>query len=167
MTFMSWRKDYEVGVPQIDAEHRRLFDLINEFHDTFTQVDARKQIAQMLNRLVAYAEEHFQHEEQLMGDSGYPQLDMHRELHSGLVSSIFAINERLAADTAKASTETVQFLKNWLLQHILKHDVDIAEFLQRKANQAGKANPDAAAAAGSKAEAPAGSAETPDQGQAG
>jgi len=146
MTFMSWRKDYEVGVPQIDAEHHRLFDLINEFHDTFVRGEARNDVARVLNRLVAYAEEHFQHEEQLMSDNGYPQLDMHKALHHELVLSIFAINERLAAAAVKTSTETVQFLKNWLLDHILQHDMDIGDFLRRKNKQASKIDRDQAAA---------------------
>jgi len=139
MTFMSWRKDYEVGVPQIDAEHRLLFDLVNEFHDTYARGGTQREIAHLLNRLIAYAEEHFQHEEKLMSDNGYPQLDLHQKLHSELVLSVFAINEGLAADTVKASKETVQFLKSWLLDHILKHDMDIGDFLRRKSMQAAKA----------------------------
>ena len=139
MAFMSWRKDYAVGVAQIDAEHHGLFDLVNEFHDTYAHGDSRRKAAQVLNRLVAYAEEHFQHEEQLMGESGYPLLDQQKELHSELVASIFAINERLAADTARASTEILPFIKNWLVEHIVKNDMDIGEFLRRKNNQAGKA----------------------------
>lgn len=164
MTFMSWRKDFEVGVAQIDAEHRHLFDLINAFHETYAGGDTRTEIAQVLNRLVAYAEEHFQHEEQLMRDSAYPQLDMHMELHSELVLSIFAINEKLAADPVKASTDIVHFLKSWLLQHILQRDMDIAEFLKRKSLQASAAN--ATEATEQKTEKLSDSAQKPESGKA-
>jgi len=136
MAFLSWRRDYEVGVKLIDAEHRGLFDLINEFHDTRARGNAGKEAAQVLNRLIAYAEEHFQHEEKLMSDNGYRLLDQHRQLHSDLVSSIFAINERLAADTANASAEILPFIKNWLVEHIIQHDMDIGDFMRRKSGQA-------------------------------
>ena len=145
MTFMSWRKEYEVGVPQIDDEHRRLFSLINEYHDEHARGDTRAQIPRLLNQLVSYAEEHFQHEEKLMSDNGYPLLDKHRELHHDLVASVFAINERLAADPGRARTEILQLVKNWLVDHIIKNDIDIAEFLQRRNNQAIKARHDEAA----------------------
>jgi hemerythrin len=142
MTFLSWRKDYEIGVAQIDAEHRCLVDLVNAFHETYLRGDSRKEIPHLLNQLVAYAEEHFQHEEKVMGDNDYPLLDKQREQHSELVSSIFAINERFAADQARAGSETLQFIKSWLLDHIVKHDMDIGDFLRRKANQARKAQQD-------------------------
>jgi len=142
MAFLSWRRDYEVGVAQIDAEHHGLFDLINEFHDTHARGDARKETAQVLNRLVAYAEEHFQHEEKLMSDSGYPQLDKQRAQHSALVASIFEINERLAADTAKGSTQILPLLKDWLVVHIVKSDMDLGDFLRRRDNQAAAGSED-------------------------
>ena len=142
MTLMSWRKDYEVGVPQIDAEHFRLFELINEFHEIYLRGDGRKEIPKILNQLVAYAQTHFQHEETLMSENGYPHLDKQREQHSHLVTSIFDINERFAADQAKASIETLHFVKSWLQEHILQEDMDIADFLRRKAHQTAKAQHD-------------------------
>jgi hemerythrin-like metal-binding protein len=138
MTFLSWRKDYDIGVAQIDAEHRNLLDLVNAFHDRNAQGATHSEIAHLLNQLVSYAEEHFQHEEKVMSDNAYPLLDQHRELHVKLVASIFEINERFSAQPAKASAETLQFIKAWLLEHIIKHDMDIGDFLRRKAAQAGK-----------------------------
>ena len=140
MTFLSWRKDYEIGVPQIDSEHRRLADMVNAFHETHLRGASREEIPHLLNQLIAYAEEHFQHEEKLMRDSGYPRLDEQRALHEELVTSIFAINEKFAADRSKAGAEAMQFIKNWLLDHIVKHDMDIGDFLRNKANKAKTAN---------------------------
>ena len=136
MTFMSWRKEYELGVPLIDTEHHHLFDLINEFHDACARGEGRKEILHTLNQLVAYAEEHFQHEEALMSHNGFAQLDRHRELHADLITSVFTINETFAADPARAGAETLQFVKRWLSDHILQEDMEIADFLQRKIAQA-------------------------------
>lgn len=140
MTFLSWRSDYEIGVAQIDAEHRGLLDLINAFHEKSAQGASQSEIAQLLNRLVAYAEEHFQHEEKVMSDNGYPRLEQHREQHVKLVTSIFAINERFVTQSTRASAETLQFIKGWLFDHIIQHDMDIGDFLRRKAAQAAKAD---------------------------
>ena len=143
MAFLSWRREYEVGVWQIDAEHRSLFKLVNEFHDTHARGHSRKEIARVLNRLVAYAEEHFQHEERLMSENDYPLLDQHREQHGALVSSIFAIEERLAHDIAGAGAEILQFIRKWLVEHIIRNDMHIGDYLQRRTLQAGKAPMDA------------------------
>ena len=133
MAFLSWRKEYEVGVAQIDAEHRGLFALVNEYHDTCRHGSSAREAARVLNSLIVYAEAHFQHEELLMSDCGYPRLEAQREQHSQLVKSIFAINERIAADNARVNAEILPFIKNWLVGHIVNSDMDIGDYLRRKA----------------------------------
>lgn len=139
MILLSWQDNYRVGVPLIDAEHQYIFKLINEFHDKHALGNTRSEVLQVLNRLVAYAEEHFQHEETLMRDIGYPRLARQQDLHEKLYSSIFALNEKLSLDAAKVDAETMRFLKNWIVEHILKEDMDIGDFMRRKAAQAEKA----------------------------
>jgi hemerythrin len=136
MTFLSWRNDYEVQHSQIDSEHRELFRLVNEFHDKSSSKESQVESSQTLSKLVAYAEEHFQHEEALMEIAGYPQLEHHRELHVDLVSSIFDLNSRLAADSVKLNAGTLSFLKNWLVEHIVHEDMDFRDFRLRQIKQA-------------------------------
>ncbi len=154
MTFMSWRSQYAVGVHLIDTEHHKLFDIINEFHEACARGEGRKEIQHLLNRLVAYAEEHFQHEEALMSEHGFPDLDRHRTLHANLVTSVFEINETFSADPARAGAETLQFVHRWLQDHILHEDMEIADFLLRKASVASRSLPQGAAEAGSQQAAP-------------
>jgi hemerythrin-like metal-binding protein len=154
MTFMSWRSQYAVGVTLIDTEHHKLFDLINEFHEACARGEGRKEIQHLLNRLVAYAEEHFQHEEALMAQHGFPDLERHRTLHADLVTSVFEINEKFSADPARASAETLQFVHRWLQDHILHEDMVIADFLLRKASAASRSLHQGDAEAGSQQAAP-------------
>lgn len=139
MSFLSWRDEYRVGIAQIDAEHQYLFKLINEFHDEHARGGKSPEVLQVLNRLVAYAEEHFQHEEALMQSIGYPRLARQRGLHEKLFFSIFMLNEKLSQGSAKVDAETLRFLKNWLVGHIVKEDTDIGDFMKRQAVQAEKA----------------------------
>jgi len=146
MIFLSWRDEYRVGIAQIDAEHQYLFKLVNEFHDEQARGGKSQEVLQVLNRLVAYAEEHFQHEEALMRSIGYPRLARQQDLHEKLFSSIFALNEKLSRSSVKVDAETLRFLKDWLVEHIVKEDTDIGDFMKRQAVQAEKAmdapNPD-------------------------
>jgi hemerythrin len=100
MTFIGWRHDYRVGVLLIDSEHEYLFGLVNAFHDSYAGGGTRPQILLVLNRQVAYAEEHLRHEEALMGEAGYPRLPRQHELHEKLVSPIFELNQKRAAGEA-------------------------------------------------------------------
>jgi hemerythrin-like metal-binding protein len=147
MTFMSWRNDYEVGIAQIDQEHRYLFGLINECFDGHARGGTAKSLQEILSRLVAYAEVHFQNEERLMQDSAFPGWQAHHALHEKLFDSIFNLNEKRAAGNARADTDTLNFLKRWLLDHILKEDMVFADFLHRKAAQKRKTDVPASPAA--------------------
>jgi hemerythrin-like metal-binding protein len=139
MTLLSWREDYEVGVRSIDLEHRYLFGLINAFHDQYAGGRTRAELSAVLTRLVAYAESHFQHEEALMRESGYPRLALQQKAHEKLYASIYALNEKLSHDTAKVTAATLRFLKSWMLGHIINEDMEIGDFLRRKAVLAEKA----------------------------
>ena len=138
MDLISWRPEYQVGVQLIDTEHKYLFELINEFHAKHAHGTSLKQCLLVLNRLVAYAEEHFQHEEALMQNISYPRLEVQKEMHRELFTSIFDLNEKLSVDDAIVDAGTMRFLKYWLIEHIVKEDTAIGDFLRREAAQSGR-----------------------------
>ena len=142
MTLLSWRDDYRVGVPLIDMEHQYLIALINEFHDKHANRITRPLATFVLNRLVSYAEEHFQHEETLMLKIGFPRLAHQQKLHEQLYFSIFALQEEMSRENAVADGKTMRFLRHWLLDHILDEDMDIGDFLRRKNAKAAQAEED-------------------------
>ena len=144
MELLSWRANYQVGVNLIDTEHKYLFKLINEFHDSYAAGNTHKQLLLVLNQLVAYAEEHFQHEEALMREIDYPRLARQEGSHQNLYASIFELNEKLSQADAKVDAETLRFLKFWMLQHIVKEDMDIGDFMRRKSAQSEKAGDETA-----------------------
>lgn len=138
MAFLSWRSSYELGVTQIDTEHRFLFALINEFHDTHKAGGSRGDVLQVLTRLIAYAEVHFQHEQGLMTAEAYPRIEHHIGAHDGLVRSIFKLNDSLESGVANVDAKALQFLKLWLTEHIVQEDLDFADFLRGKALKAAR-----------------------------
>ena len=139
MTLLSWRDDYRIGIRDVDAEHKFLFDLINEVHDAHMSAHERKDVLNALTRLVAYAERHFTREEGMMTAQGYPKLDHHRQLHERLYSAIFDLNEKLQSGAKQVDAEVLRFLKNWLVDHILHEDMDFGSYAESAAAKARKA----------------------------
>jgi hemerythrin-like metal-binding protein len=113
-----------------------MFDLINEFHDICASGELRSDSANVLTKLVAYAGAHFKHEEGLMAANAYPALDYHREQHAALVESIFKLHARFAANQLASDAGTRNFLQHWLLDHILKDDMDYRDFRLRQCARA-------------------------------
>jgi len=129
VALLNWKSDYVVGNAQIDADHHHLFDLINEFHYVFSQNHNRIEIARVLNNLVKYCEEHFQREEALMSQHGYPGLAEHQAIHAELFETLFTLQSKFEDGSIKMEKETIEFLRHWLTDHIAEHDMKFGRFL--------------------------------------
>lgn len=134
MALLSWSDDYLIGNDTIDGEHRELFRLINDFHSRWSERQERRDIAQVLNQLVQYAEQHFQDEEAIMAAAGYPGLGDHQEVHERLFETIFRLHQEYAENNLRLVQDTMKFMRNWLVEHIVNNDYDFRDFLARKAS---------------------------------
>ena len=65
-TMFQWNTAYELGVRQVDDEHRRLFGLAESLHEAMLEGQGKAILHNLLTSLIAYTNYHFKHEEQLM-----------------------------------------------------------------------------------------------------
>lgn len=124
MAYIVWSDMYTIEVPHIDAQHRQLLDIVNNFHAVVKAEQGQKPIFEVLNSLIHYSQEHFADEEALMERSSYPpeEMEKHKEIHEKLVSDIFQLHEQLTRDSRTISYDLEIFLNEWLIQHILLVD---------------------------------------------
>lgn len=132
MALLSWSAQYLIGNDIIDAEHEELFRLINDFHTRWVEAQDRRDIARVLNQLIAYAQIHFQHEEKIMDAAGYPHLVQHQEIHETLIDTIFQLHQSYSEGNLHLEIDTMKFVRNWLIDHILKNDYLFRDFLKRQ-----------------------------------
>lgn len=139
MALLSWNDQYLIGQATIDEEHKMLFRLINDFHTHWTEQRDRQDIARVLSQLIHYGELHFQDEERIMAQEGYPELESHRLIHEKLIDEIFKLNEELADQSRLLERDMTKFLKQWLVDHIVHNDYEFRNFLLRKRREAAQA----------------------------
>jgi hemerythrin len=132
MSLVRWDDKYIVGNEVIDSDHKALFALINEFYDAFQETKRRRDLGFILMKLVKYAEQHFQREEAIMLENGYPVQAEHHEFHTKLYETIYQLNNRLESDPAPLDRQAIAFLRGWLTDHILLEDLKLGEFLRQK-----------------------------------
>jgi hemerythrin len=136
MALLSWSTQYSIGNNLIDAEHEELFRLINAFHDHWLEKRDHQSIARLLNQLVVYTEMHFRHEEAIMLDAGFPKLPEHQQVHELMVETIFKLCQSFEEKNNHLEMDTMKFLKNWLLDHIVRDDYSFRDFLARQKTSA-------------------------------
>lgn len=126
---MDWKSEYSVGDNQLDADHREIFELINEFqyqslvdlNDKVDQSEIRF-LEMMIADLIDYTERHFSREEKHMRAMDYPRLDEHISIHGEMRETLKAAHSRLKQGEAGLAKEVSKFLDHWWYDHILKED---------------------------------------------
>ncbi len=123
-----WSEAYSVHVPSIDAQHRKLFDLMNVVYQLITsnQLD---QLTKPLEELITFAKKHLHDEELLLQDANYPDLNAHKQVHKKLLADLGTLYKDSQSGDISKLFELVMFLKNWLLDHIYKVDMKYSEHL--------------------------------------
>jgi len=129
MPLMTWTADLSVGLPDIDREHHWLLDATNLLHDELSQPTPNPTVVgNTLHGLMDYTVNHFVGEESLFQRLRYPQADAHRALHDRFTAQVMGlINDHEAGKDI--GTDTLELLKNWLIQHIMVADKAYAPFI--------------------------------------
>lgn len=123
--------DCLIGVPEIDNEHRKLFELISAANTALqANDDAVTQALVLINELKHYAATHFAHEEAYMEQIRDPELPRQRVEHSAFINKInsYSLSDINNEASASVILELLDFLSRWLLGHILGSDILIGQF---------------------------------------
>lgn len=135
MSLLIWGAMFEVGVREIDLQHRRLFDLANQLADAVRIGKGHDVIGEVLAELVRYTQTHFAFEEQLMNQHHYAAVGEHKQLHQNLVQQVTEFKRRFNAKEATVVDEMLQFFTEWLSKHIMDTDKALARDLKTKGVQ--------------------------------
>jgi hemerythrin len=126
----AWREEYRVGVSEIDAQHRRLIELIATFYQGLAaRESAHAALHSLLSGLLDYTRYHFATEERLMEKSAFPLSRSHREQHAAFVAKIVDMVDRHTGGGLVLSIEATVFLREWLTDHILSIDKRLGRHL--------------------------------------
>lgn len=117
-----WQPEYSVGVIEIDEQHKRLLDLLNRLQEAMAGGRGRQALGPIVSELVLYTERHFATEERLMRAHQYPDFEAHRKEHETLTRTVQEFLKEFETNKLAMTVRVMQFLKNWLISHILNTD---------------------------------------------
>lgn len=132
MPFIVWTCRYETEVVEIDNQHKKLVDLINRLFDSISASDKQATLNQIFTELVNYTVYHFKFEEDLMQKHGYKDFKKHKEAHSLFVEKVNFYAGKFNVSDNKMLLELINFLREWLLNHILLADKEMVRTINGK-----------------------------------
>ncbi len=127
--YFEWRDGYSVGIVSIDNQHKKLVNLINQLQTAVDYSTGELFEREALDELVKYTITHFQFEEGLMKEHGYPQFEAHRTKHNEMVSRVNQLLDEYPEKPHATMEKATGFLKSWLINHINGTDKEYSEFL--------------------------------------
>jgi hemerythrin len=127
---ITWSDALSVSNPDIDQQHKKLVEMINDLHDAMRKGQTESVMANLFDRLLGYTAEHFSYEEQRMAACNYPHLFAHKVRHADLVRKTMVLHEKFASGNQHLNMKVMRFLKDWIVNHIQKSDKDYMPYLQ-------------------------------------
>lgn len=133
MSYIDWSDQFRLGIPSVDDDHQRLFEHLDIFltaeHDGLPSTE----LAVRLDSFLIEAAAHFAREERMLDRHDYPFLATHRLEHERLLAHLGHFRERIVAGVMVAdhANEAADYLRAWLLRHILEEDQRFRPFLMR------------------------------------
>lgn len=131
-------EDCIIGVEQIDNEHRRLFELVNETADLLMKDNvSRSDVTELFRQLNDYAVLHFAHEEEYMMQINDPELPRQKEMHQAFVKKLkeIELGDIKSKDEKETIKQILEFVSRWLFSHILSSDTMIGIFQKAEKEQ--------------------------------
>ena len=132
MPLITWSDTMSVGVAKIDKEHQKLIELINLLHAEMSAGKSNQVMGKVLDELIGYTKGHFAAEEALFRTHSYPQASAHKQEHDALAKKVLDLQAEFKAGRTFIGAPTLNFLRDWLTQHILKQDMAYKLFFGSK-----------------------------------
>jgi hemerythrin-like metal-binding protein len=110
-----------------------LVELINRLDYGLKYKLSRETMEDIVNYLADYTVFHFGYEEKLLAENNWPDLAQHKVIHENFVNRVKSFQAQLkSSDVMEVAEGILDFLKNWLVDHILKTDKQYGIVLNSK-----------------------------------
>ena len=132
---IKWKKEWELGVKEIDDQHKNLIRILNNiYYDNISFKD-------LIQDLIDYAFEHFSAEEELMfkskyDEKKYEEYKEHKKQHKKFTNSLLEISFKIInpyveeKDMEKLILKFREFCFVWFRIHFLGTDKKFTNFLK-------------------------------------
>ena len=126
-----WEDSWNVGITEIDDDHKKLVSLLQKLFGALIAAQGAEYVKTIFFELIDYTRYHFEREEEIYKKYNYQELEHHKQLHQDLIQQVLDISKELLSEgeTEKVSDDFFEFLKHWLVDHILEEDLKFKDFL--------------------------------------
>jgi len=136
MPLIPWENKFELGIVEIDEQHKTMLAIINKLYDLFEDKkhEDQAEIDKVVKEMADYAIYHFATEEKYFVMFGYENMESHIKIHDQYRAKIEEWRNIYDSNKdKKIFFEISNFLQDWWTWHINNTDREYVPFM--KANK--------------------------------
>jgi len=128
-----WGDGFEIGLAEVDAQHRRLVGILNRLARCHAGHVAEEDLRRTFDELADYTAYHFATEEALMAKAEVAQdhAAAHVRAHRDFVEKLLAARKEAGRAPRELTGRTLTLLTKWLIVHILGMDRRMGEEVRK------------------------------------
>ena len=105
--------------------------MVNRLHNSILHNKVDEEVAEVLKHLISYTQYHFDEEENVMYEAGFPLLKEHMKIHRDLINRIGAYLVKMRSGQKVSVFQLIGFLREWLMNHILVDDMKYKTYVEK------------------------------------
>lgn len=128
-----FNENLHTGSELIDGQHKEIIEKINKLVAACENGSCQLESIKMLDYLADYTEYHFQEEEALQKEVGYPGLEEHKKRHDEFRVAVKELHEMLEEEEGPSPRFVKAVQDNvidWFYRHIRGFDSSVAAYLR-------------------------------------
>ncbi|MCL1828179.1 MAG: hemerythrin family protein [Oscillospiraceae bacterium] len=129
---ISVTSDMLTHVKLIDEQHHELFNRINAVESMGAAPDEKKKTEETLDFLGSYIVKHFEEEEEIQLETGYPQHRWHHEMHSWYIAEYHKLRKEYNENgfSEQFSHLLNESIMKWFVRHVKHVDVELGKYVR-------------------------------------
>lgn len=118
---------YRLGVSSMDSTHDEFISLVNKL-----AIVDKYRFMQMFGDLVAHTREHFENENRLMQETGFPAIREHMDEHQRVLGDLERLGKRVASgNVTMGRAYVMEQMPDWFDLHAKTMDSALAAHIKR------------------------------------
>jgi hemerythrin len=124
---LEWGEEFSVDIPQLDAQHRHIIELLGELR---RNAHSAELVSTAFEQIIKYADWHLQREELMLRVRGYSGYAEHKAEHDAYREKVASL--RAHSNRRDFGIRIANFLSKWWRHHILSSDQQYARFYRHE-----------------------------------
>ena len=121
-----------IGLPIIDRAHVALVRQLDELNANQDAYPGSEAFSEILSHIGRQIQAHFDSEEEILRGCGMPEAMVreHVQAHTDIIEQYSRLNLQLMTGRFPSREEALTLVRDWIVDHVLNHDVKIVDYLQ-------------------------------------